>query len=325
MTTNRPPLKTRSPADAKAFAFIDIDTMRGLEIGALHNPQLPVDHPNSYFLDHATTDELREYYAEDPIIAPYWDAIVDVDFVWKPGQRLRDAVGAAAPFDFVVASHVIEHIPNPIGWLQQLAEILRPGGIVSLAVPDKRFCFDARRDVTVAARWVDAYLRDLDQPSYEQIYDAEVHRIVGVDPAALLEGVDPAGLQRQDVDDPDVYAYQRCLARQRGDPIDLHCSAFTPESFVDLFDTAVRLGLVPLEIAEVFPTEPPSLEFHVSLVRPSDSISARQGTGSRRPQPATGTHRSVVLSRREIRLVMAKRAVMKAIRSLGRGRSRLHN
>jgi SAM-dependent methyltransferase len=305
--------------DAKIFAFIDIDTMRGLEIGALHNPRLPVDHPNSHFLDHATAEELRAKYAEDPPMAGHLDEIVDVDYVWQPGMRLRDAVGADAPFDFVVAAHLIEHIPNPIGWFQQVAEIVRPGGIISLVVPDKRYCFDARRDVTVAAPWVDAYLRDLDQPSYEQIYDAETNRIVGVDTATLWSGIDPAELARKDVEDPDVYAYRQCLARRdQGAFIDVHCSTFTPESFVDLFDTVVRLGLMPFEIVQVFPTEVHSLEFHVSLARPGGPTRPRPRTKSGQTPPPTETPRSLALSRREIRMILAKRRVMKAIRSLRR-------
>ncbi len=323
MTSESPPRTTSSPADTKTFAFIDIDTMRGLEIGALHNPRLPVDHPNSHFLDHATADELRAKYAEDPPMAAHLDEIVDVDYVWHPGMRLRDAVGDGAPFDFVLASHLIEHIPNPIGWFEQVAEILRPGGIASLVVPDKRFCFDARRDVTVAAQWVDAYLRNLDQPSYEQIYDAEANRIVGVDTATLWSVVDPAGLVRQDVEDPDVYAYMQCLARRdQGAFIDVHCSTFTPESFVDLFDTVARLGLMPFEIIEVFPTELHALEFHVSLERPGEAMTPQGRTKSRKALPSTDTPRSFSLSRREVRMVMAKRRVMKTIRSLGRRRSR---
>jgi predicted SAM-dependent methyltransferase len=303
----------------KVFAFVDIDTMRGLEIGALHHPRLPVDHPNSHFLDHATADELRAKYAQDPnLTAQQKAAIVDVDYVCQPGMTLRDAVRGDAPFDFVVASHVIEHIPNPIGWLQQLAEIVRPGGIVSLAVPDKRYCFDARRAVTTAAQWVDAYLRDLDQPSYEQIYDFEVNYVGDVvDGWKLWAGVDPARLQREDVDDPDMYAYMRCLARRDHDEyIDLHCSTFTPESFVEVFDTAVKLRLMPLEILEVFPTEAPSTEFYVALARPDGSTPPRQHARSRTKSTPADTHRSVSLSPRELRLVMTKRAVMRAIRSL---------
>jgi hypothetical protein len=189
-------------------------------------------------------------------------------------------------------------------------------------VPDKRFCFDARRDVTVAAQWVDAYLRNLDQPSYEQIYDAEANRIVGVDTATLWSVVDPAGLVRQDVEDPDVYAYMQCLARRdQGAFIDVHCSTFTPESFVDLFDTVARLGLMPFEIIEVFPTELHALEFHVSLERPGEATTPRGRTKSRKAL-STDTPRSFSLSRREVRMVMAKRRVMKTIRSLGRRGSR---
>jgi hypothetical protein len=303
--------------DAKIFAFIDIDTMRGLEIGALHNPRLPVDHPNSYFLDHATADELRAKYAENPLMTEHVAEIVDVDYVWQPGMRLHEAVGVDAPFDFVVASHVIEHIPNPIGWLQQLAEILRPGGIVSLVVPDKRYCFDARRDVTPAARWVDAYLRDLDQPSYEQIYDFEVNYIGDVDAMKLWGGLDPADLQRQDVDDPDVYAYERCLARRDGSEfIDVHCSTFTPESFVGLIDAVARLGLLPFEVANAYPTEPPSLEFHVSLVRPVEPTPRGQRSRPQMTPPPRDAPHAVLLSPRELRLVTAKRATMRALRSL---------
>src|SRR5437867_8279485 len=103
--------------DPKIFALIDIDTMRGLEIGPLHNPRLPRDHPNAFFLDHASADELREKYSNNAHTVAEMENIVDVDFVWKPGLTVQDVVGDHAPFDFVIASHVFEHLPNPVGWL----------------------------------------------------------------------------------------------------------------------------------------------------------------------------------------------------------------
>jgi SAM-dependent methyltransferase len=39
---------------------------------------------------------------------------------------------APASFDAVVSTGVIEHVPNPRGWLARLARVVRPGGIVSL-------------------------------------------------------------------------------------------------------------------------------------------------------------------------------------------------
>lgn len=293
------------------FTGIDIETMRGLEIGALHNPRLPADHPNAFFLDHASADDLRAKYAENAHMVQFMDAIVDVDFVWHPGMTLAEVVGDAAPFDFIVAAHVIEHIPNPIGWLQQLAHILRPGGVVSLVVPDKRFCFDARRQTTTTAQWVDAYLRGLDQPSFQQIFDHEANFAGDVDAAALWDGLDPAGLVRSDVPDPDVYAYARCLAqRDLGEFIDVHCSTFTPDSFGALLDATRRLDLLPFEVTATFETERPSFEFYVSLTR-----SAEWRSGHTRAEVGPSP-KSVLLSPREIRLVLAKRRLAQALRSV---------
>ena len=35
-----------------------------------------------------------------------------------------------------------------IGWLQEIASVMKAGGILSLAVPDKRFTFDRERETT---------------------------------------------------------------------------------------------------------------------------------------------------------------------------------
>ena len=47
--------------------------------------------------------------------------------------------------DFVIASHVLEHLPFPLAALRQWYEVLRPGGVLLLKIPDKRYTFDLRR------------------------------------------------------------------------------------------------------------------------------------------------------------------------------------
>lgn len=42
-----------------------------------------------------------------------------------------------ASFDIVVNNHVIEHIPNQQGQLDEIARVLRPGGLMYLATPNK--------------------------------------------------------------------------------------------------------------------------------------------------------------------------------------------
>jgi SAM-dependent methyltransferase len=50
-----------------------------------------------------------------------------------------------ASYDFVVASHVLEHIANPLRALQEWKRVLKPGGTLLILVPDRRHTFDRRR------------------------------------------------------------------------------------------------------------------------------------------------------------------------------------
>lgn len=51
-------------------------------------------------------------------------------------------------FDFVLSSHVLEHIANPIQALNAWKDLLSNKGLLVLVLPDKRHTFDHRRPVT---------------------------------------------------------------------------------------------------------------------------------------------------------------------------------
>jgi hypothetical protein len=51
-------------------------------------------------------------------------------------------------YDFVLASHVLEHVANPLRALLEWKRVLRPGGLLLVIVPDKRGTFDHRRPYT---------------------------------------------------------------------------------------------------------------------------------------------------------------------------------
>ena len=48
----------------------------------------------------------------------------------------------------MIANHFIEHCQNPLLTVQNLLRVLRPGGVIYMAVPDKRFSFDLDRPCT---------------------------------------------------------------------------------------------------------------------------------------------------------------------------------
>src|ERR1044071_6701862 len=125
---------------AALLESIDVERSKGLELGPLANPVVTRSMGEIRYLDHVDTDALRTRYASHQGFDI--DAIVPIDYVLGDGT-VGDAVAADVPFDHAIASHVIEHVPDPIRWLGDIHDVLRPGGILSLAIPDHRRCFDA--------------------------------------------------------------------------------------------------------------------------------------------------------------------------------------
>lgn len=112
----------------------------GLEIGPLHNPLRVPASVRVRYVDAWTGDELRAQYPE---LAA--ERIVEADIV-DDGTRLESVADGSQ--DFVIASHFLEHTEDPIGALATMLRVTRPGGIVYLAVPDKRHTFDRARPLT---------------------------------------------------------------------------------------------------------------------------------------------------------------------------------
>lgn len=152
----------------KILALIDVAEGRGLEIGALMNPILDKRSSRVEYVDRASTEELRRWYAINAKVDP--TKLVEVDHVWG-SQTLFECVGGRRIYDYVVASHVIEHVPDLFGWLAEIASVLADGGIASFVVPDKRYTFDVLRRTSSESELVDAYVRGLRRPDPRQIFD----------------------------------------------------------------------------------------------------------------------------------------------------------
>jgi SAM-dependent methyltransferase len=54
-------------------------------------------------------------------------------------------------YDALLASHVVEHLANPLGALAEWQRVVRPGGYVLLIVPHRDGTFDHRRPITSLA------------------------------------------------------------------------------------------------------------------------------------------------------------------------------
>ncbi len=262
--------------NGKLLAHIDIDHHNGLEIGALCRPVVPVGCVGISYVDHLNTEGLRKKYETDPHVDV--EQIVPVRYVWSGGP-LVDVVGAER-FDYVVASHVLEHAPDLIGWLQYIAQVLRPGGILALAVPDMRYSFDCRRNLTTMADLLQAYFERYRRPSIRQVLDHFIHKVevpeqcpvsdLWDDPARrgnvplsrplLLQELGEQGLRKH------------FDAIQAGEYIDTHCSVLTPESFVNLMSQMAMLDMACFTVKSFHPTLPNEQEFLLALEKLPDDV-----------------------------------------------------
>lgn len=128
----------------------------GLEIGPSHQPIAPKSAGYDVkILDYTDREGLIRKYTElgvDP------SRIEDVDFVWR-GESYTELVGGEGIFDWVIASHCMEHVPDMVGFLADCRKILKPGGVLVLALPDHRYIFDALRMPSSLAAVIDSHLR----------------------------------------------------------------------------------------------------------------------------------------------------------------------
>ena len=126
---------------------------RGLEIGPGCAPIAPKKQGfHLHVRDHCDKKALIEKYRPHGINV---DNIEEVDFV-SDGRSYTELVGRRHVYDWIIGSQVLEHTTDLIGFLNDCDSLLKKEGVPSLAVPDKRYCFDHFRALSSIGRVIDA-------------------------------------------------------------------------------------------------------------------------------------------------------------------------
>ncbi len=257
----------------------------GIEVGPWFNPLAPKrDGYRCLSFDVFDTENLREIARRDPAIPPdQIPNIENVDIVGSSAsiEQLISGRNELFAFDYIISSHNFDHLANPIKFLRGCGRVLKAGGFLSMALPDKRACFDYFRPHTTLAQWLDAFFADQDRPTFMQLFEQNsLH-------SRLKVGDELRGSFSLS-DDPNNIrllqtlreAYDTWVRRSRNNDAtyyDCHCTIMTPNSLRLLLQDCTFLGLSPFEVNEI--SENNGNEFYVHLrnggYKQYDSVATR--------------------------------------------------
>lgn len=234
--------------DERLCEHLNLDGV-GLEIGPSYNPVLSKrTTPGVRSVDHAPREALVEKYTAYGLDPSLVDRIEPVDFVWTGGSLL-DAVPDHGSYDYIVASHFIEHSVNLVLLLADCQRLLKPDGVLALAVPDKRFTFDRFKPLTSLGDVVDGAHQAARFHPAGALVDHSAYAVTKGGQVAWHDG-SPGVLALQQEDLSDVPAALDAGLAQ-AEYVDIHRWIFTPQSFVLLMGDLRELGHHDLEVIDL--------------------------------------------------------------------------
>jgi len=247
----------------KVLKYIDKNGW-GVEIGPSHNPVAQKKEGYKvHIIDHMNQEALIKKYRDHQVIL---ENIEEVDFIWQ-GESYSELTGKNNFYDWIIASQVIEHTPDLIGFLNDCDSILKDDGVLSLVVPDKRYCFDHFRPITGLAKIIDSH------------YQRNTIHTPGSVAEYYLNVVSKANITAWDPSITGTYACVHSLedATQGMKSvlndktfIDVHAWCFVPQAFRLLIHDLYCLDLTPFKEVGFFPTE--NHLFYMTLSRKGKGI-----------------------------------------------------
>lgn len=295
---------------------IDIRQAAGLEIGALAWPIVRKNEGNITYIDHTTTEELRRKYAHAPSVP--LDQIVEVDAIWG-NQTLAEAVNGRR-FDYIIASHVVEHVPDLIGWFGELVDVLEPGGEIRLIVPDRRYTFDHMRTETRLADVLAAHAVRARVPQPQQV----LSHVTQFAPLDLQEAWAGRRVQNPPARTQEVAGEWLKLARTvlAGQYHDVHCWVFTPHSWANLMIELAECGLMPCECSVWWDTAPATYEFILGM-RVGNDVDSWRRMAEQARDDRVEAHQQSALDELQQRLVEAEERLQAETKRNNEDRERL--
>jgi SAM-dependent methyltransferase len=214
----------------------------GVELGPGHHPfPLPFGGVTVRYVDRWEPSENRALFPElgDEAPFPEPDVVANLDI-----DRLTSIPSGSQ--DFVIASHVLEHLAEPLGQIEEIHRVLRDGGTVLILLPDRRHTFDLHRQPTSLDHLISEYRRQVTTVDDEHIEEF---------------------MRNTDVWSPDWSTAERHEAMETHRRRSIHVHCWSESEFLPVIEHTMTVMGMRWELLDTLFVEevPGSLEFGVVL------------------------------------------------------------
>lgn len=228
---------------------------RVLEIGPLNRTIISKhDYPNVFYADIRNTEEIKKLYTsnqylEETNIKVDIDSIIDIDFVIK--ESYEKTFKNVDKFDYVVVSHVLEHIPDIIYFFQDIKKILKPNGKLIIIYPDKRYCFDHFR---VESSFRDAYeiFINENKSNPKMVFDFIFNVIKENNPSYFWDASNLEEKPQSERFEKAKVAHEKTINNKPND--DIHYWPFTDYGFLKFLSDLSVSNLLDFKLLEFYET-----------------------------------------------------------------------
>lgn len=189
----------------------------GIEIGAFHKPNPVAKNTIVDYVDQVTVSDIKKRFTQWK--DSYCVALAFLD----NGEELSKV--SDITYDFLVANHMLEHTENFFKTIQNHLRVIKKGGLLYYAIPDKRYTFDKDRELTTYKHLKQEYFYGAESFRYEHYFD-------------VYKNIDK--LEGEELEKTTKEAYKSGL--------DTHFHVWDPKTFKEHIQNAIDDGILDVEI-----------------------------------------------------------------------------